>query len=366
MTFTNPLTLIKSTAGVILLALFLCPASASAQPEYRITDLGSIEGASDEVGAMAINDRGQVAGGNGHAFLWTNGIRDLGTLRPQEYEDSTFAVANDVNNQGVLVGCSGSFKAVFGTGLETARGIVVKNNHLQQFSGYNVSFIPYAINDAGQIAGLNAFRGFFYAQGKMIPIGTFSHVPNGNRSTARGLNSRGQVVGWSTVGYLPVAKFDQLATHAFLWQRHGKSGRMRDLGTLPGWVSSYAYKINRQSEIVGSVSDAGGDTDGFERASRTAAFLWRSGKMVSLGTLPGSKNSAAFGINDSTEIAGTSDARAFLWTQGKILDLNACLPAASGWTLEEARAINNKGQIVGNGKLNGQEHMFLLTPTAPQ
>ena len=43
-------------------------------------------------------------------------------------------------------------------------------------------------------------------------------------------------------------------------------------------------------------------------------------------------------------------------------DLNAFLPAGSGWTLKEARAINNRGQIIGSGKLHEQEHMFLLTP----
>ena len=348
----------------LCLALLLHSASAFAQPEYRITDLGGIGEAFYGMGAMAINSRGQVAGGNGNAFLWTNGkLQDLGTLRPEEYEDSTFAVANGINNSGVLVGCSGSFRAVFGTGLRSARGIVVKNNHLEQFSGYNVSFIPYAINDTGQIAGLNAFRGFFYTRGKMIPLGTFSRVPNGNRSTARSLNTRGQVVGWSTFGTLPPAGQGGLATHAFLWQRHGKSSQMRDLGTLPGWVNSYAYKINRQSEVVGTVSDTGSNSDGFEQAGHTAAFLWRGGKMRSLGTLPGSKNSAAFGINDSTEIVGASDTRAFSWTQGKMRDLNASLPAGSGWTLEEARAVNNRGQIVGSGKLHGQEHMFLLTPT---
>ena len=347
----------------LCLALLLHSASAFAQPEYRITDLGDIGEAFYGMGAMAINDRGQVAGGNDHAFLWTNGkLQDLGTLRPQEYEDSTFAIANGINNQGVLVGCSGSFRAVFGTGLRSARGIMVKNNHLEQFSGYNVSFIPYAINDAGQIAGLNAFRGFFYTRGKMIPIDTLSKVPNGNRSIARGLNARGQVVGWSTAGTLPLAKQGDLATHAFLWQRQGKSVQMRDLGVLSGWVNSYAYQINRQGEIVGALSDAGGGSDGFEQAGHTAAFLWRDGKMRSLGALPGSKNSAALGVNDSTEIVGTSDAHAFLWTQGKMLDLNAFLPAGSGWTLEEARAINNRGQIVGSGKLHGQDHMFLLTP----
>ena len=129
---------------------------------------------------------------------------------------------------------------------------------------------------------------------------------------------------------------------------------MRDLGTLPGWINSYAYSINNHSEVVGLGCHAAGGT--------CAAFLWRSGKMMNLRTLPGCKNSSAFGINDSTAVVGTADNRAFLWKQGRMLDLNTCLPSGSGWMLEEARAINNKGQIVGSGELNGQEHMFLLTP----
>ena len=128
-------------------------------------------------------------------------------------------------------------------------------------------------------------------------------------------------------------------------------------------MNSYAYGINRRGGVAGNVSDAGSDTNGVYSNSRAKAFLWRKGKMVGLGTLPGSKNSAAFGINDSTAIVGTSGDRAFLWTRGKMLDLNACLPSGSGWMLEEARAINNKGQIVGSGKLSGQTHMFLLTPS---
>ncbi len=316
---------------------------------------------------MALNEQGQVVGGySSHAFLWDNGKQtDLGALPVRDGDglDDTLSVAYGINNRGVVVGSSGSFGPIFMSGLQVARGFITGKSGMHQLTN-DVSVFPYAINDAGQIVGLNAYRGFFYTQGQMIPIGTLSHVPNGNRSTARNLNSRGQVIGWSTVGTLHVARYDQLATHAFLWQRHGKSGQMRDLGTLPGWVNSYAYGINHQGEITGSVSDAGGDTGGFERASRTAAFLWRSGKMISLGTLSGSRNSAAFGINDSTAIVGASDNRAFFWEQGRMLDLNAALPAASGWTLEAARAINNRGQIIGSGTLNGQAHMFLLTPSA--
>jgi probable HAF family extracellular repeat protein len=41
-------------------------------------------------------------------------------------------------------------------------------------------------------------------------------------------------------------------------------------------------------------------------------------------------------------------------------DLNSFLPANSGWRLEDATAINDLGQIVGEGTINGQHHAFLL------
>jgi hypothetical protein len=46
-----------------------------------------------------------------------------------------------------------------------------------------------------------------------------------------------------------------------------------------------------------------------------------------------------------------------------MVDLNALLPVNSGWnSLIVANAINNKGQIVGMGIINGDSHVFLLTP----
>ena len=45
-----------------------------------------------------------------------------------------------------------------------------------------------------------------------------------------------------------------------------------------------------------------------------------------------------------------------------MLDLNNLIPANSGWLLQQATAINDQGQIVGYGTLNGQSEAFLLTP----
>jgi len=48
-----------------------------------------------------------------------------------------------------------------------------------------------------------------------------------------------------------------------------------------------------------------------------------------------------------------------------VINLNALLPSGSGWNLYAAEAINDQGQIVGYGLINGQEnpvHAFLMTP----
>ncbi len=53
------------------------------------------------------------------------------------------------------------------------------------------------------------------------------------------------------------------------------------------------------------------------------------------------------------------------WTPtNNMQDLNALIPTGTGWALRNATAINNAGQIVGWGDLNGVSHGFLLTPTA--
>jgi hypothetical protein len=45
--------------------------------------------------------------------------------------------------------------------------------------------------------------------------------------------------------------------------------------------------------------------------------------------------------------------------------LNSLIGAGSGWTLDAAFAVNDGGQIVGTGQLNGIEHAFLLDSAPP-
>ena len=84
--------------------------------------------------------------------------------------------------------------------------------------------------------------------------------------------------------------------------------------------------------------------------------------------LPGSSFSSAYGINNKNQVVGSatfpSSPHAFVWSSTPgMQDLNNLIPPNSGWLLVYAFAINDHGQIAGQGMISGETHAFLLTPT---
>jgi len=145
--------------------------------------------------------------------------------------------------------------------------------------------------------------------------------------------------------------------HAFIYS----DGSLQDLGTLAGDKYSDAYGINNKSQIVGDSFNV--SNDGFP--SMKHAFLYSDGLFQDLGTL-GGNSSEARGINDQGQVVGDSSTgggrtHAFLYRDGMLNDLNSLIPADSGWTLQNALGINQDGQIVGYGIINGETHAFLTT-----
>ncbi len=110
--------------------------------------------------------------------------------------------------------------------------------------------------------------------------------------------------------------------------------------------------------MVGNYSGPGGNH----------AFLFAGTNLTDLGTLPGGLSSSAYGINNAGQVVGVSfsqpGSKAFVYLASEMWNLNALMigPEASEWTLQEARGINDSGQITGNGLHNGKTRGFLLTP----
>jgi probable HAF family extracellular repeat protein len=135
------------------------------------------------------------------------------------------------------------------------------------------------------------------------------------------------------------------------------SYNVTDLGTLGGNFS-IGSGINGSGHVTGYAGLSSGLAD---------AFLY-DGTMHDLGTLGGT-GSGGSGINASGQVTGgaqtTGDAavHAFLYdiVHGMV-DLNSLINPSSGWVLDSGNAINDLGQITGNGAIGGQTHAFLLTP----
>ncbi len=314
---------------------------------YIITDLGTLGGTQSK--AFALNNAGRVVGSStpvgaglsAKPFAWTSGtLANIGTF------GGDGGAANGVNELGNTVGNTSTatnnghafiWSSIFGkVDLGTLGGV---------FSA------AFDINDVNQVVGQSELsplidRGFVWQEStgmKAIP------TLGGGSSAAYGINNKGQIVGSSTT----VAG----ATHAYLLS----GGVMTDIGTFGG-TSSAAYRVSDNTEAVGYASLPSNTA-----ATVYHAFVYRpTSGLTDLGTL-GGDHSIAYDVNKDGVIVGLSEVspgvnHAFVWFPATgMQDLNGLI-FTPGWTLQEARGINDKGQIVGFGtNPSGETHAFLLT-----
>ena len=178
----------------------------------------------------------------------------------------------------------------------------------------------------------------------MIDLGTLG----GTVGFAGAVNGRGQVVGFSDLA-------GDTSNHAFLWE----NGVLTDLGTLGGDNSDTGW-INEAGQVIGR-SDL---PDGTHHA-----VIWQNGTMIDLGTVGGDPCSNGHFINARGQATGSSTdcqgtiLHTFLWENGKMIDLSSQVLPGSGFAAVDPIAINDAGEIVGNGTLlTGENHVVVLKP----
>jgi probable HAF family extracellular repeat protein len=330
---------------IFFLSFFLTIASFCVAQTYTVTDLGTLPSGGSS-GAKAINLSGEITGyaydssANTDVFIYSGGsMSDLGTL------GGTIALGNGINASGQVAGYSTNAAGTYHAFLSSGTSLI----DIGDLGGG--SAVAYAINDVGQVVGSAVTAGganhpFLYSNGQMTDLGTLGSPNNNNWwNVASGINKTGVVVGTS---YDSHGNF-----FGFIW----RNGTMTKMGTLGGsW--SQAYAINNKNQVVGLAYTKNGSAH---------AFLAINGVLHDLGTIAGPYSTTwGLGINEAGVVVGQSTFQstyhAFVYSSGTMKDLNKLIPAGSGWVLLSANAINNLGQIAGEGLHNGKQRGFLLTP----
>jgi probable HAF family extracellular repeat protein len=302
---------------------------------YRVINLGP-----GIISGAAINASGQVA----FSLEESDGDPRNPVSRAWFYDGTTTVDIGTLGGQRITV--AGLNNAGQVTGRAVLSGGAVNHAYLWSkrtgmldlgtLAGVGSS-AAFAINNRGQVAGnsdapngrIHAFR--WTAAAGMEDLGTF---PGGHQSSARAINDAGLVAGFSNL-----ANFEP---HAFAWTR--KTG-MVDLGTLGG-PGSLAVAVDAEGQVAGESATTGGGTH---------AFIWnRSRGMKDLGTASASE-SFTVAMSANGHVVGyimfppNGLRHPFSWTRASgIVDIGTL---GEGEGDGFARAVNNKGQVVGVGDI---------------
>ena len=354
----SSLPLLKTNVMLVLL-LFLLGLVCTPLPAaiaVEITDLGTLGG--DQSGAVAINDSNQVIG-----WSWTTGNNDSHTFLYQNGQMSDlypFLYAERISNAGQVAGVAASHDIFYPAMYDTLTG---EFSTLGSLGGASDGFagLALSIDTPGHVVGYaflpnsNRYHAFLYDNGTMRDLGCVPGTRAGCLTVASDINDQGQIVGAGQ----PVGSS---LLYAFLYEK----GVMTDI-TPRGSSWAAATAVNNNGHVVGTYLT--------KNRLFTHSFIYANGQLTEIGL--GTQDTEAYDINDVGQVVGMTIVsptacrtcyeyapHAFLYQNGVLIDLNNLLPEGSPWELTWAYAINNNGNIVGEGTINGQTHAFLLRLTS--
>ncbi len=321
----------------------VCLDIQSGGSKYRLVPIGTLESRTS-LGA-GLNASGDFAGqtrdnGNYVGFVYRGGNTTI-----LQYPGASTTRAAAVNDTGQVVVQIDDVPAIYKDGTYTK---------LKMFPAPSPQGIGRAINQAGQVVGESRTdpgetHAVLFFQNTVTDLGSTL----GSFSQANAINGAGVVVGWSQAA----------AGQPALAFAHDPVSGDSSFGSALGGDSAQATGINDAGVIVGNADDGSGNHH---------AFIRKAGVMTALGVL-GGFNSFARAINNSNQVVGVSDdftggPKAFLAEPGQpMVDLNRLIPQGLPLVLTEAVAINDRGDILANGKLpsNSDTRVYLLKPVPP-
>jgi probable HAF family extracellular repeat protein len=338
-----------------LVGLAVCVGAASVNAaQYSITPLEPLAGRSRSW-ALGLNNLGNVVGYS------SNGSSHVGQQRPVRWDRTGKAhelwsdqlvggFLNDINDLGQIVGRYGSGDGVPlpGPGVPYGRAFIWDATSGLRDIGLDVvgNGEAVAINNRGQVVGTSEIFEIVIING--VPQGNFNPHPfiwdpntgirdlgnlGGYGGFASAINLGGQVIGrGDTVeGY----------ERAFLWD---ETRGMQPLGSPPSFgVGSRAAAINDLGQLIGFQTGTG-------------SFLWD--ELSGLRSIP----IGGIDINNSGVVLGGTTQGFAIWDSVNGQRLLTDLIGETGWQISNANAINDSGEIVGNGVFNGQLRGFIMSP----
>ncbi len=363
----------------------LLPACAAAAP-YTIVDLGDLPGTTQPLGAISINNRGQVTGhtyigGSHHAFLWspaqpngpTGSMIDLGVISdPLIYINSLGQVAFNGGLQGVggevaflwtpstPNGSSGSAVPAVST---TFPSSVLGLNDIGQMVGRmypGTAFFWTPLTPNGSSGVTNVYQAFG-------SNGPYWGPGYGNFGAATAINNAGQVAGYAIFDFYGRAFIHQNPPASF------PPVSPYDFGTIAPADLLEPFQPNNQEGASGlgsiNASGHGAGSRVFANSLGQVCKLpvyWDGSSFRGIGT---ACSYTANAINNHDMVVGQTllanangESGGFLYANGVMTELRTLIDPSLGWRIVNATGINDAGQIVGVGNHNGSIRPFLMTP----
>jgi probable HAF family extracellular repeat protein len=225
---------------------------AFATGAFTLSDLGTFGGKASE--SNSINVLSHVSGfalttipdptmtlefgEEGHGFFWDGSMHDMGTLGGPN------SIAIGINDKDWLVGWSQASFDLGVFGIPDLHPVIWKNGTISDMGSFGGPIsLALAINNNGLAVGQSmrpdfSFHAFTWQNGVLFDLGT---LPGDSQSVAGGVNSQGEIVGFSS---------NDTTQAACLWQHRSPV----DLNTRisdPAWQLAVANSINDRGQIAG-------------------------------------------------------------------------------------------------------------------